>query len=130
MSCMVDVSVLIESLRSLDGVDAAITHEEATLGNMLPRLRINSVSGRDGGPADRGALTRVRHGGQTLRGSGLNGRHAHSSELGSRYGDIAFGGIGHDPRFLTQRVCACKCACHTFSLFNGHSLARNMNRRL
>ena len=51
MSCMVDVSVLTESLRSLDGVDAAITHEEATLGNMLPRLRINSVSGRDGGPA-------------------------------------------------------------------------------
>ena len=117
---MVDVSVLTESLRSLDGVDAAITHEEATLGNMRPRLRINSES----------ALTRVRHGGQTLQGSGLNGRNAHFSELGSRYWDIAFGGIGHDPRFLTQRVCACKCACHTFSLFNGHSLARNMNRRL
>ena len=49
MSCMVDVSVLTESLRSLDGVDAAITHEEATLGNMRPRLRINSES----------ALTRV-----------------------------------------------------------------------
>ena len=57
VSCMVDVSVLTESLRSLDGVDAAITHEEATLGNMLPRLRINSVSGRDGGPADRRANT-------------------------------------------------------------------------
>ena len=40
VSCMVDVSVLIESLRSLDGVDAAISHEEATLGNMRPRLRI------------------------------------------------------------------------------------------
>ena len=50
MSCMVDVSVLIESLRSLDGADAAITHEEATLGNMRPRLRINSESA-DGGPA-------------------------------------------------------------------------------